>query len=80
MGNLFDLTVKDGKVFHGKSENITNFVVDLVNHYNKLDFPRGFRSYDAHVKISFTKTGCESNTITTLEEWRAVYNELQKQK
>ena len=77
MGDKFDLLVKNGKVTHGY-EDITDFVVKLVEFYEKL--PVQFGKYRCEVEeINFKVTGCQICS-TYLREWRLVYNELQKQR
>ena len=79
MGNLFDLIVKDGKVWH-KSDNITQFVQNLVNCFDYVNKDQSYGQYKAQFKdVIFSSTGCE-RTETKLSEWILVYNELQKQK
>lgn len=79
MGNSFDLTIKDGKVWH-KSDNITQFVQNLVNCFDYVNKDQSYGQYKAQFKdVIFSSTGCE-RTETKLSEWILVYNELQKQK
>ena len=79
MGNSFDLTIKDGKVWH-KSDNITQFVQNLVNCFDYVNKDQSYGQYKAQFKdVIFSSTGCE-RTETKLSEWILVYNESQKQK
>ena len=78
MGNSFDLTIKDGQVWH-KSDNITDFVTRMMVDFS-TERTLKFGGYNLCIKdITFKYTGCQ-NVETKLSEWIAVYNELQKQK
>lgn len=71
VGGKFDVTIKDGKVFH-KNDDITEFVKNVV----KIQIDYTFGGYSAHINdIIFYKTGCE-NTETKLSDWKQVYEEL----
>lgn len=75
MGDSFDLTIKDGKVFH-KAEDITAYVESLTKYFYHN---QKFNGYDATIdEITFSKTGCEKVT-TKLSEWEAVYKILKEQ-
>jgi hypothetical protein len=66
--NGFDLTVKNGRVYH-KTEDITNFVKEVQLHFNQTCKIAG---YDFVIKdILLSKTGCESKE-TKLSEWLAI--------
>lgn len=68
----FTVKVKDGKAYHN-SEDITQFVKDLVLYYAEYN---KFRGYDAIIdEVTFKKTGCQNNT-TKLSDWKKVYDAL----
>lgn len=76
VGGKFDVTIRDGRVFH-KSDDITQFVRSMIDYYvNKKDRFGG--TYIAAVKdVTFSKTGCQE-VETTLSDWKKVYDELTK--
>lgn len=70
----FELVVTPKGIFHKGSENITQFVKELVEFYQKL--PLKFDKYDCTVSnVQFIKVGCQ--TGTTLLNWKKVWEEYQ---
>lgn len=70
MNGKFNLTIKDKRVFH-KSEDITQFVKDLVEYYEKTQFGK----YSVRLgEISFESTGCQCGQITYIGNWKKVYD------
>lgn len=70
MNGKFNLTIKDKKVFHNNTEDITNFVIELVEHYSKTSFDK----YNVRIGgISFNSSGCQ-NHITYITDWLKVYD------
>ena len=68
----FNLTVKDKKVFHNGSEDITDFVKDMNNTFNKL---HNLGKYTARIEdIVFASVGCECGSNTKLSDWLKVYD------
>jgi len=81
MGENFNLTVKDGIVWHEK-EDITNYVTGVHAWYMSSGAlqTKKINSYDFIVKdIILSKTGCKS-TESSINSWLLVFDELQKQK
>lgn len=73
MNGKFNLTIRNKKVYH-KSEDITNFVLDIGQDYgDRKCFINIYRGYDFHIKdVILSKTGCESQE-TYLSDWLKVY-------
>lgn len=68
----FQITVENGRAFH-KEDDITDFVIQMVNHYG---YYKSFKNYMCFTEeVIFSKTGCEK-TPSKLSEWVAVYNSL----
>lgn len=68
INNQFDLKLTKKGIFH-KTDNITEFVKELIEHYSRLKFG----NYSLVPIITFEITGCESKP-TSLEDWKSVYN------
>jgi len=71
MNGKFNLTIRDKKVYH-KNEDITDFVIDMNNTFNKL---QKLGIYTARIKdITFASCGCETDKETYLSDWLKVYD------
>jgi hypothetical protein len=71
MNGKFDLTIRNKRVYHKGSEDITEFVKDLVEHYEKTQFGK----YSVRLgQISFESTGCQCGQITYIGNWKKVYD------
>ncbi len=68
----FDVTIKNKRAFVG-SDDITDFVVGLVEHYNHTINYGGF-GYQLN-DITFSRTGCKS-VETKLSDWKKIYDEI----
>ena len=71
--NGFDLTIKNGQVFHKSQHSpITGFVKEI----KKLAAPQSVGGYLCYIKdIIFSQTGCE-NKETKLSEWINLYDQI----
>lgn len=73
MNDRFSVIVKNKQAYHRK-DNITSFVKELVEHYNRYTWQNIFSEYTAEVEdVIFRKTGCQNNT-TKLSDWKKVYD------
>lgn len=72
--NGFNLTITNDKVFHN-NEDITSFVVNIINNTAKLNVNYNLSSkhYFVVKDMIFSRTGCEK-VETKLSEWIDVYN------
>lgn len=65
----FDLIVKDGKVFHNKTEDITEAVKDLQEHFKNFKHTNMFGKFEFRLSpLKFLVTGCRS-IESTLQQW-----------
>ena len=68
----FEITTENGKAYH-KSDDITDFVIGLVETFDKS---YKFGGFVAEIDgIVFNRTGCQ-HSHSTLEEWKKVYKAL----
>lgn len=68
----FQLVVKDGKVFHKTTEDITEYVREVQNTYGSLLSNKRFGSYDFTIQdMIISKSGCRSEQ-TWLSQWLAI--------
>ena len=70
----FDVKIKNKRAFVG-NDDITDFVIELVNYYNNINEVM-LGGYTHNVKdIIFSKTGCKS-VDTKLSDWKKIYDEI----
>jgi hypothetical protein len=74
VGDKFTVQVKGNKkVFHGRDEDITDFVKEMIHFFSPLE-KHIFGKYSAIIKdVTFSRTGCQEKE-TKLSDWMHVYN------
>lgn len=66
----FDVIIKNKRAFVG-SDDITEFVIDMIYTYNQI---KSFGGFTVDIKdITFKRTGCKS-VKTKLSDWKKIYD------